>query len=111
MLPTGDQPTLPELIRFQGRDRHINIPQEIGTNSMHFGILLLEDDNGVRILSITKECRDQAEEINIRILQQWLGGRGKLPVSWNTLVAVLQDIELSTLANEIAFMKCSNVTF
>jgi len=78
---------------------------------MHFGILLLEDDNGVRILSITRECRDQAEEINIRILQQWLGGRGKLPVSWNTLVAVLRDIELSTLANEIAFMKCSNVTF
>ena len=75
---------------------------------MHFGILLLEDDYGVRILSITKECRDQAEEINIRILQQWLGGRGKLP---STLVAVLQDIELGTLANEIAFMKCSNVTF
>ena len=47
-----------------------------------------------------------AQRINIEILQEWLIGRGKLPVTWATLVEVLRDIELSTLAGDIATTKC-----
>jgi len=41
---TGDQPTLMELIRLRRKERCVNIPQQIGTNFMNFGILLLEDE-------------------------------------------------------------------
>ena len=44
---------------------------------------------------------NDAEQINIEVLTQWLTGRGKQPVTWATLVEVLRDIELSTLAGEI----------
>ena len=47
-----------------------------------------------------------AKQINMEILQEWLEGSGKKPVSWATLVNVLRDIELSTLADEIAADKC-----
>ena len=47
-----------------------------------------------------------AEEINTEVLQEWLTGKGKQPVNWATLVEVLHDIELSTLAVEIETIKC-----
>ena len=46
------------------------------------------------------------ERINIEILQEWVTGRGKQPVTWTTLVEVLRDIELSVLAAEIEAVKC-----
>ena len=47
-----------------------------------------------------------AEQINMEILQEWLAGRGKQPVTWATLVEILRDIELTALANEIEAVKC-----
>ena len=96
-----------ELIRFRGRERRINIPQQIGVNFMQFGLILLEDTNGARMQSITHECRDSPEQINTKVLQEWITGRGRLPISWDTLVEVLHDIDLGTLADDIAVVKCS----
>ena len=49
---------------------------------------------------------NDAERINTEILQEWLTGRGKQPVTWATLTDILRDIELSTLAGEIKAVKC-----
>jgi len=98
----GDRPTLPELIRFRGRRGRINIPQQISTNYFNFGILLLEDKDGARIRSVIHKCRENSEQINIKVLEEWIAGRGKYPVSWDTLIEVLQDIGLGALASDIA---------
>ena len=47
------------------------------------------------------------EQINIAILREWVIGRGKKPVTWTTIVEVLRDIRLSTLAGDIETVKCS----
>ena len=101
-----DQPTLIECIRFRGRKARINIPQEIGIKYYQFGLLLLEDDTGAKIDSIAHKHRDVPEQINMGVLKEWITGRGKHPVTWKTLVEVLRDIELSTLAEEIEAVKC-----
>ena len=49
---------------------------------------------------------NDAEEINKEILEQWITGRGTHPVTWKTLIEVLRDIELITLAVEIEAVKC-----
>ena len=41
----------------------------------------------------------------MEILEEWIAGRGKQPVIWKTLIEVLHDIELSTLAREIEAVK------
>ena len=46
-----------------------------------------------------------SEEINVEILQEWVEGRGKQPVTWDTLVDVLCDTQLTELATEIASVK------
>ena len=94
-----------ECIRLHGKERTINIPQEIGTRYCQFGIFLLDDPNGTRTHNIEHKHREDAEKINTEILREWATGRGKKPVSWETLTEVLHDIELGTLASEIETAK------
>ena len=94
-----------ECIAFQGRERTINIPREIGSNYSQFGILLLNDPNGTRVSNIEDKHRGDAVQINTEILREWATGRGKNPVSWKTLTEVLHKIGLSTLASEIEVVK------
>ena len=46
-----------------------------------------------------------SEQASLEILEEWFAGRGKQPVTWNTLIGVLDDIELKTLAREIEAVK------
>ena len=90
---------------FQVRERTINIPREIGPNYSQFGILLLNDHNGTRVSNIEYKHRGDTVQINTEILREWATGRGKKPVSWETLTEVLRNIGLSILASEIEVMK------
>ena len=103
----GTKPTLPELLRFTCTDgRVLNIPVEIATKYVQLGAFLLNDQNGSRVKIMASKHHYDAEQINMEILQQWLTGRGKQQVTWATLVEVVRDIELSTLAGEIEAVKC-----
>ena len=44
-------------------------------------------------------------QINLEILQEWINGRGRQPVSWATLTEVLRDVGLSELASDIEAVK------
>ena len=68
---------------------------------MNFGILLLKDETGSNVAAITNKHLGNAELINIEILQEWVSGRGKKPVSWRTLIEVLRDTGLGVLADDI----------
>ena len=94
-----------ELIRFRGRERRINIPQEISREYHQFAVLLLEDSTGARIRSMEQKHSNSPEEVNMNILEQWIEGKGRKPATWRTLVEVLYDVQLSTLAGDIAAVK------
>ena len=87
-------PTLPQLLR-------LKIPQRVGSHYSTFGILLLNDAVGNRVLVLKKSCQGDVDDIVLCILQEWLKGRGAKPVSWGTLVQTLRDSDLSPLANEV----------
>ena len=81
-----------ELLSFS--DKKMNIAEQIGVNYFKFGIFLLEDSNGVIVQALEKQLHFNAEQINITILQRWLEGKGVKPVTWSTLVTVLQSIKI-----------------
>lgn len=91
-LPPSGTPTLPELLSFS--DRKVNIAEQIGVKYLEFGILLLEDSNGAIVKSLENERHWNAKQINLAILQKWLDGKGVKPVTWSTLVTVLQNINM-----------------
>ena len=108
MLQTDDQtdlPTLIECIRFHRRKKRISIHQEIVIKYREFGLLLLEDHNGARIRALAHKHLNDANEINIEIIEEWVAGKGIHPVTWKTLTEVLRDIELNMIAEEIETTK------
>ena len=72
------RPNLIKLLNFPGKNGNINIPEQIGTMYFKFGVLLLNDETGA-------EVRE---------------GKGK-PLSWNTLIDILEKIGQKTLAGDI----------
>ena len=87
------RPTLPELLCLE-------IPQEVGVHYITFGVLLLNDKTGSRVMALKKECQRVAEDVILRILQEWLEGKG-LPVTWETLIQTLRNTKLSASADQI----------
>ena len=79
----------------------MNLAVEIGVHYFNFGIQLLIDDSGAQTSAIERACLHAAEDINCKIFQKWLGGTGKQPLTWGTLVSVLRDIGLRALAEEV----------
>lgn len=93
-------PDLPTLENFpRSSSRKINILDEI-PNSASFGILLLDDRRGNTISALQEQFRD-IHSINRAILQRWLNGHGKRPVTWAILVETMRDVGLNTLAKDI----------
>jgi hypothetical protein len=80
----------------------VNLAEVIGTEYTSFGILLLEDYSGERTEAIMRELRHRAAAINIEIFRRWVKEEGLKPVSWSTLVGVLEDIGLNVLAGDVS---------
>ncbi|KAL5499706.1 hypothetical protein EMCRGX_G011164 [Ephydatia muelleri] len=91
VMELNGTPTFPELLFFS--ERRVNIAEQIGANYLTFGIFLLEDSNGAIVTALENEHLKNAERINVAILQKWLEGKGVKPVTWSTLVTVLQKIK------------------
>ena len=91
-----------ELLKFRCKNRTFNIAEEIATKYVELSVFLLNDSNGSRAEIMACKHQRDAQRINTEILQEWLTGRGKQPVNWTTLVEVLRDVELSTLAGDIS---------
>ena len=58
-----------------------------------------------RVNSLAHKHKNDAEQINSEIIQQWIAGRGRHPVTWKTLTETLHDSELNTLAGDIEAVK------
>ena len=78
----------------------VDIPREVGAKYSDFGIHLLQDATGNHMLALEQELNRKAEDINKRILTEWLSGQGR-PVTWEALVEVLNIIGMGELAKRI----------
>jgi hypothetical protein len=84
----------------------VNLAERIGTGYKDFSIFLLEDDTGDHTEAIVKELQGKAVDISKEVFRLWLKGIGLQPVSWATLIGVLEDIGLNELAYDIQEVKC-----
>ena len=65
-----------------------------------FGVLLLNDKTGAEVDAIIQHHHEKATQINLEILRRWIGGKGQ-PLSWDTLISVLNSSGLRILASDI----------
>ena len=91
---------MPQLIGLRGRDKTINIAEEIGDQWRVVGIALLNDESGGIVRALAKEFRGNAQDINLEILGRWLQGSGIPDRSWQGLLDVLW-VYCMTLADRV----------
>ena len=98
------KPTLPSLGELKlVDDEKINILDKIGAGqNKHLAKYLLEDDeDGTILKQIEGDNRGWEANIKRAIFKRWLRGEWKMPVTWRTLVDVLEKMNLTTLARII----------
>ena len=89
----AEKPSLPKLLT-------LNILEAVGTNYRTFGTFLLNDETGSLVDAIEHDCLGQTHRITLRILQEWLAGKGE-PPTWDTLTTTLRKCKLNKLATKI----------
>ena len=81
-----------------GEKKSINIIQRMGTSYEKLGMFLLEDDNGDIVDSLKEACHQDPIQITTAVYKKWISGTGRKPVTWQTLVDVLREIDLNRVA-------------
>ena len=79
----------------------INVVAGVADKWKMLGVLLLEDNDGAVIKSLSSQFNSNSTEITMEILSRWLRGEGAQPVNWKTLIDSLNSIGLSELASSI----------
>ena len=100
---TDDVPTLTELGNLTKKDgTQFSVIDELGRDYNKVGTQLLEDKRGNIMEGIIDDVRG-ASNIKEEIFKRWLRGTGMKPITWRTLVDLLESspIRLGTLASDI----------
>ena len=101
-LVLSAKPTLPMLTFLPTRSGDgIKIIQRIGVKFRTLGTLLLADDDGAKTEAMIVSHHHQPADITRGILSSWLNGGGRKPVTWDTFIAVLHQVDLQELAQDI----------
>ena len=101
MFPlAGDRPELWQLQKFVGvSGRVIKVVEEVSADwdelalALHFSGGVIQTVRESEHFQVKRACRD--------ILHRWLDGQGLQPVTWNTLVECLEDINHLSLAGDL----------
>ena len=90
------------IIEFKKRNGEmINILAKMGADYYQFGLKLLEDNDGNIMEDIIENCNGKPGRIKRQIVIDWVRGKGKKPITWETLAEVVSKMGLAVLAKDI----------
>ena len=99
--PTDTRPTLLQLTHLvTPSGKTVRIIKSIAAKWKVVGIHLNFDPTGNTIVLIGTHHPLDPEACCTEMMMEWLGGRGRQPANWATLVRVLRDAEFSALAGD-----------
>lgn len=78
--------------------KKLKIISALASQWKKFGIHLNFDETGYTLRNIKKEC---SEECCIEMMEMWLEGKGRQPVTWATLIELLEDAEHKSIAEQL----------
>lgn len=84
-----------------GVKKTFDVAEEIAHSYDKIGGELLQDLNGNRVRNILKDNFYKVVDTSVDILKEWLEGSGERPVTWRTLIQVLEKCGKVELAQDI----------
>ena len=79
----------------------MEIIKHIAAKWRKVGIHFNFDPTGYTIDLIEERRRADPEACCTDMMMEWLGGRGRQPATWATLVKILRNVEFTVLANDV----------
>ena len=79
----------------------MEIIKHIAAKWRKVGIHFNFDPTGYTIDLIEERRRADPEACCTDMMMEWLGGRGRQPATWATLVEILRNVEFTVLANDV----------
>lgn len=79
----------------------INVIKLMASHWKEFGTLLDFDDSGATLANIEWKRHFDPEACCQEMMERWLKGKGRQPASRELLVELLQDCELTVLAEQV----------
>ena len=98
---TDDKPSLLDLRKFPGKHGTFDVMERIGVNYPDFGMFLLQDHDLTKVSALELTWQRASLPICRDIMKDWVQGKGKLPVTYATLLHCLRDADLHSLAKDI----------
>ena len=98
MPSLSSHPKLQDLAFIEGKEKTVRVIQQSAAKweriatGLHF-----ESYDISRIKKDYNECYDACQTVFV----EWLNGSGRKPITWNTLIKVLIEVELSELATTV----------
>ena len=93
------KPALHELERLEGQGKVVKVIKGVADKWKQFAMRLHFEFNDIR--RIEKDNHHQQVDACLNVVGEWLSGEGRQPVTWRTLITVLNEIELSELAKDL----------
>lgn len=88
-------------LKVDGRKKNLKIIQKTSKHYANLTMFLLDDSNHDIVDSLNVKHHSDPVVIVTDVYKEWIAGTGKKQVTWQTLVDVLKDIELNSLAEDI----------
>ena len=98
---TDNKPSLLDLRKFPGKHGTFDVMERIGINYSDFGMFLLQDHDLTKVSALELTWQRASLPICRDIMKDWVQGKGKLPVTYATLLHCLRDADLHSLAKDI----------
>jgi hypothetical protein len=92
---------LPKSSYSDERSLKLDVAERIAHSYKEIGGELLQDSDGVKVSIIHDNNHHNIVDTNENILRVWLQGSGKRPVTWRTLIQVLEKHGKVQLAKDI----------
>jgi hypothetical protein len=92
---------LPKSTDSDKKSLNFDIAERIARSYKKIGGELLQDLGGHRVGIIHTNHFHNVVDTSVAILEEWLEGSGKLPVTWRTLIRVLEENGKEVLAQDI----------
>ena len=78
----------------------VDVLQDLGGDYQRFGTIILEDKKGT-IMEDINESHSKPNDRKMEIMRRFINGKGMKPVTWRTVVTVLNEMKLTELVSDI----------
>ncbi len=102
LFEIGDKPSLMEIHAFPrpGGQDAVDIMTD-STEDSKFVTCILDDENGNKIKGIRNNIKQTGGGVMDGVFNDWFNGKGKMPVTWKTLIDCLEFAQLMALVEVI----------